>query len=130
MPTFVRYGGWLILYGYWFIGINVLLLTTTGRKSGKRRTSPVMYIRDGQDHIIAAHGGGYDKHPAWYHNLVANPGVVVELFWRRRECQGEEVVDVAEKKAYLSQFPLGMAEAFQEHTDRSVPVIRLRPKSV
>jgi deazaflavin-dependent oxidoreductase (nitroreductase family) len=123
----MRYGGWLILYVYQLTGIKVLLLTTTGRKTGKPRTFPVMYFKEGQDLIISAHQAGHDRHPAWYLNLVANPDVTVELFWRRRPYRAEIVTDEAERKASLAQFPLGLVEAFQESTTRSIPVIRLRP---
>lgn len=60
-------------------GKPLLLLTTTGAKSGKRRTTPTMYLRDGDRLLIFASKGGAPTHPAWYHNLVAHPQVTVEV---------------------------------------------------
>jgi deazaflavin-dependent oxidoreductase (nitroreductase family) len=127
MAPMIRYGVCPFLYIYQLTGIKVLLLTTTGRKTGKPRTFPIVYIKQGQEIIISAHQAGHDRHPAWYLNLIASPRVTVELFWRRRPYQAEPVTDEAERKALLAQFPLGLVEAFQEYTTRSIPVIRLRP---
>jgi deazaflavin-dependent oxidoreductase (nitroreductase family) len=62
-----------------FQGRPVLILTTTGAKSGERRETPLAYTRDGDDIVIVASMGGAPRNPAWYHNLVANPRVTVEL---------------------------------------------------
>jgi deazaflavin-dependent oxidoreductase (nitroreductase family) len=110
--------------------MKVLLLTTTGRKTGKPRTSPILYIHKGQDYIISAHQAGHNRHPSWYLNLVANPNVSVELYWRSREYYAEEIMDVGERDTLLAQFPFGLVEAFQEHTVRTIPVIRLRRPTI
>lgn len=125
MPKFIRYGGWLFLFFYKIVGINVLLLTSTGRKSGKPRTTPVMFLEQDQDLIIAAHYGGSDRQPNWYLNLLANPAVSVEIFWRRRAYQAEAIKDEKERKSLLTRFPFGVGETFQEYTKRSIPIIRL-----
>jgi len=52
---------------------KMLLLDHVGAKSGVKRTSPLLYVRDGEDLVIVASKGGYPKHPAWYHNLMATP---------------------------------------------------------
>lgn len=57
----------------------LLLLTTTGAKSGQARTKPMMYILDGERLLVIASNVGAPRHPAWYHNLVAHPEVTVEL---------------------------------------------------
>ncbi len=62
-----------------FAGATLLLLTTTGAKSGRRTVSPVMCTVDGDRLLVYASAGGGPKHPAWYHNLVADPDVTVEL---------------------------------------------------
>ena len=126
----IRYGGWLPLAGYSLVGMKVLLLTTTGRKTGLPRTSPILYIHQGQDYIISAHQAGHNRHPSWYLNLVANPNVSVELYWRSREYYAEEIMDMGEREALLAQFPFGLVGAFQEHTARTIPVIRLRPPTI
>jgi deazaflavin-dependent oxidoreductase (nitroreductase family) len=60
-------------------GGPVLLLNTTGRKSGQRRTNPLLYVRDGEDFVVIASYGGAPKHPAWYLNLMATPDATVEV---------------------------------------------------
>jgi deazaflavin-dependent oxidoreductase (nitroreductase family) len=57
----------------------MLLLDHVGAKSGVRRTSPLLYVRDGEDLVIVASKGGFPRHPAWYHNLVANPDTTVQV---------------------------------------------------
>ena len=114
------------LIGAKLAGTDMLLLTTTGRKTGKPRTSPVIFLKQGQDLIIAAHKGGDDRHPNWYLNLLTNPSVTVEVFWRRRTYHAEPIKDEGESKALIAQFPFGMAETLQEFTTRAFPVIRLQ----
>lgn len=58
---------------------KMLLLDHVGAKSGIRRTSPLLYVRDGEDLVVVASKGGYPKHPAWYHNLMANPDTSVQV---------------------------------------------------
>lgn len=62
-----------------FAGRQVLVLTTTGAKSGEKRETPLAYSRDGDDIVIVASMGGAPSHPAWYHNIVANPRVTIEV---------------------------------------------------
>src|SRR5271154_7027351 len=62
-----------------FEGAPVLLLTATGAKSGERRTTPVMYLPDGERMVIFASKAGAPTNPAWYHNLLANPSATVEV---------------------------------------------------
>src|SRR5690348_1850257 len=60
-------------------GMPVMLLTTIGRKTGKQRVTPVVYIRDGDSYVITAAYAGADKHPSWFVNLQANPKVMIEV---------------------------------------------------
>ena len=62
-----------------FKGRPVLLLTTTGAKSGQKRLAPLVYSRDGDRYVVAASKGGSPTHPSWYANLVADPNVTVEV---------------------------------------------------
>ena len=57
----------------------ILLLNTVGRKSGKKRTTPLLYAMDGEAFVLIASKGGAPTHPAWYLNLMANPDVTVEV---------------------------------------------------
>ena len=62
-----------------FVPGKMLLLDHIGAKSGTKRTSPLLYVRDGADLVIVASKGGFPKNPAWYHNLLANPDTEVQL---------------------------------------------------
>jgi F420H(2)-dependent quinone reductase len=57
--------------GRFIAGSSILLLTTTGRRTGKRRTRPLAYVRDGERYVLCASNGGSPTHPGWYHNLTA-----------------------------------------------------------
>ncbi len=58
---------------------KMLLLDHVGAKSGTKRTSPLLYVKDGENVVVVASKGGFPKHPAWYHNLVANPDTTVQI---------------------------------------------------
>src|SRR5689334_22435787 len=62
-----------------FAGSPLLLLTTTGARTGRKLTSPLLYNTDGDRILVFASKGGAPTHPDWYHNLLANPEVTVEL---------------------------------------------------
>jgi deazaflavin-dependent oxidoreductase (nitroreductase family) len=65
--------------GGWYVGLPLLLLTTTGARSGERRAAPLTYLPDGGRYVVAAANAGARSNPAWYHNLIANPEVTVEV---------------------------------------------------
>ena len=65
--------------GYIWNGVPILLLTTTGRKSGQPRTTPLIHARDGDDYLVVASMGGAPQHPQWYLNLVANPSAQIQV---------------------------------------------------
>jgi F420H(2)-dependent quinone reductase len=103
-----------------------VLLTHRGAKSGKKRTTPLAYFTDGDDAILIASKGGAPKHPAWYHNLKANPEA--ELWsrggggrYRAHEAEGEERERLWE--AQKADWP-GFA-GYQEKTGRQIPVVIL-----
>jgi deazaflavin-dependent oxidoreductase (nitroreductase family) len=110
-----------------FAGRPLLLLTTTGARSGEQRTTPLVYTTDGERLVIIASKGGAPSHPAWYHNLTANPEATVELgterFQVRAEvAQGEERDRLFEAQA--AQMP-NFAE-YQQKTSRRIPVVTLQ----
>jgi len=79
----------------WREGASILLLTTTGRKTGEKRTTPLIYAKDGERYVIVASKGGAPDHPGWYKNLEKTPEVELqvkdEVFRARaRTAQGEE----------------------------------------
>ena len=107
-------------------GAPVLLLTTVGRKTGKRRTMPLLYLRDGDALVVVASEGGAPKHPAWFLNLVADPAVEVEV-GRARE-QRRARVATEEERARLwprlvEMYP-GYA-VYELKTTRQIPVVIL-----
>jgi F420H(2)-dependent quinone reductase len=110
-------------------GGPVLLLNTTGRKSGQRRTNPLLYIRDGEDFVLIASNGGAPKHPAWYLNLMATPDATVEVGDREFRVRAGKVD--GEEKARLWQKMVEMYPAYdsyQKKTDREIPLLVLHPR--
>ena len=110
-------------------GAPVLLLNTTGRKSGKRRTTPLVYATDGDDFILIASNGGAPRHHAWYLNLKAHPEATVEIGDREVLVRAEEVTD-PEEKARLWQKMVEIYpgyDNYQRKTDREIPLLVLHP---
>ena len=106
----------------------ILLLNTVGRKSGKKRTSPLLYAMDGEDFVIIASKGGASAHPAWYLNLMANTEATVEIEDREVRVRAEEAD--SEEKSRLWQKMVEMYpayDAYQEKTEREIPLLVLRP---
>ncbi len=106
---------------------RLLLLTTTGAKSGQPRTNPVAYSTDGDRLVIIASKGGAPTHPDWYHNLVATPIVTVELGDERFQARATVVADEAERErlyAHHAELMPGFAE-YQQRTARRIPVVLL-----
>jgi deazaflavin-dependent oxidoreductase (nitroreductase family) len=110
-----------------FEGAPLLLLTTTGAKTGNKRTSPVMYLADGDRHIVFASKAGAPTNPDWYHNLVANPTVTVEVGPDTFEATATSVEGDERDKLYDQQASLypGFRE-YEEKTDRVIPVVALQ----
>jgi deazaflavin-dependent oxidoreductase (nitroreductase family) len=104
----------------------LVILTTTGAKSGQARTFPVVYTRDGDRLIVVASKGGSDQNPAWYHNLVAHPTVTVELPDETYQAQAV-VVEGDERdrlyRAHADRMP--NFDDYQAKTSRRIPVIAL-----
>ena len=113
------------------VGRPVLVLEHRGAKSGQVRRTPIQYLTDGDRVVVIASSGGAAKHPAWYHNLRANPDV--KLFLRRRtgdyvayEAEGEE-----RERLWAAAIDLyGGYDVYQERAgQRRIPVMVFRPKS-
>lgn len=109
-----------------FEGAPLLLLTSTGAKSGEERTTPVMYLPDGERMVIFASKAGAPTNPAWYHNLMANPTATVEVGTESfqataRVATGEERAELYNRQAELRpQFA-----DYAEKTTREIPVVVL-----
>lgn len=110
-------------------GKPMLLLTTKGRKSGKERTTPLLYHRDGGDFVVVGSNGGDDRHPAWYLNLKSDPSARVQAGRRKTTCTA--VIAPPEERARL--WPKLCAEyagyaEYEKRTERRIPVVILRPR--
>ncbi|MEV0400694.1 nitroreductase/quinone reductase family protein [Actinoallomurus sp. NPDC050550] len=118
--------------GGMFDGVPLVLITTAGRKTGRPRTTPVVHLRDGDRHLVFGSNAGSSEHPQWYHNIVANPQVTLEigtadgvrtLATRAVVLEGEERDHWYERQCALEP---GF-RAYQEKTTRTIPVITLYP---
>lgn len=112
-----------------FAGVPLLLLHTTGARSGQERIAPVMYRREGDHVYVFASRGGSPTHPAWYRNLLANPDVTVELgrdtfAARAVPLEGDERNGVFRRHAYEYQV---FADYERKAQGRVIPVIELAP---
>jgi deazaflavin-dependent oxidoreductase (nitroreductase family) len=110
-----------------FEGAPMLLLTTTGAKSGRRLTSPLVYSKDGDDIIVIASKAGAPTNPDWFHNLKANPAVTVEVGTTQLEARAEITEGAERDRLFDAQAEL--MPNFKEYaaaTDRVIPVVRLR----
>jgi F420H(2)-dependent quinone reductase len=109
-------------------GAPVLLLTTIGRKSGERRTAPVLYLADGDRFVVVASKGGFSKHPLWYKNLESNPNVEVELGSERQKMTAKRASD-AEKRVLWPKLVTMYRDFddYQARTEREIPVVILSP---
>ena len=109
-----------------FEGAAMLLLSTTGAKSGQTRINPLVYLADAQDWVIIASFAGADKHPPWYHNLIANPDVQVEVGPDTFKARAS-VVEEPERSQLYAQMEQQMSAFtdYREKTQRVIPVVRL-----
>jgi deazaflavin-dependent oxidoreductase (nitroreductase family) len=106
---------------------QLLLLTTTGAKSGQQRTVPVAYSTDGDHFVILASKAGLPNNPDWYHNLLANPVVTVELGTEQFQARATVVADDQEYERLYTQHATlmpGFAE-YRHKTTRKIPVVIL-----
>lgn len=114
--------------GYLWNGVPILLLTTTGRKSGVRRTTPLIQGRDGGDYLVVASMGGAPQHPDWYRNLLAEPLAQIQVRAQHLDVTAS-TAEPAEKprlwKVMTDLWP--NYDAYQSRTDRVIPVVVLMP---
>ena len=113
--------------GGMFEGKPLLLLTHTGAKSGTERVTPLVYARDDEKYVLAASLGGAPNNPAWFHNLVANPKVTVEIGTEKFTATATVVPERAERDrlyAKLIEISEGFAE-YETKTTRLIPVFVL-----
>ena len=112
--------------GHDWQGTTVLILTTTGRRSGEPRSTPLIYGKHGEDHVVVASKGGAEEHPAWYLNLSGHPEVTVQVRGdrfkaRARTASAEEKPDLW--RMMTERWPA--YDEYQRKTGRDIPVVVL-----
>jgi deazaflavin-dependent oxidoreductase (nitroreductase family) len=110
--------------GFEFHGAKCVILTTTGAKSGKRRRSPLVRVRDGDRYLVVASMGGAPKHPSWYLNLLADPAVTIQdraetHHLTARIATGDEKAELWPKA--VAEWP--DYEKYQAKTERDIPLV-------
>ena len=114
--------------GRFIAGSPILLLTTTGRKTGKRRTRPLAYVRDGDRFVLCASNGGSPTHPGWYHNLCASGRAEIQVSAERLAVRAR-TADPAERGRLFPRF-VEMYEGYgryEDKTRRQIPLVLLTP---
>ncbi|HEV3034706.1 MAG TPA: nitroreductase family deazaflavin-dependent oxidoreductase [Solirubrobacteraceae bacterium] len=118
------------LVGHRFPGAPpTLLLDHTGARSAKRRTSPLVYVRDGENVILVASKGGYPKNPGWFHNLQANPDTTIQIGSSRQKVHAR----VADSAEHERLWPIVVKvysgyDDYQQRTERQIPLVILEPR--
>jgi deazaflavin-dependent oxidoreductase (nitroreductase family) len=104
----------------------VLLLTTTGAKSGRAITKPLVYTRDGDRIVVIASFAGGPKNPPWYHNLLANPEATVEVGSERFRVRAAVTTDEERQRLFNRQAEqMPIFADYQKKTTRQIPVFVL-----
>jgi deazaflavin-dependent oxidoreductase (nitroreductase family) len=110
--------------GHDWQGTTVLILTTTGRKSGKQRSTPLIYGRDGDDYLVVASKGGAPEHPAWYLNLTDDPDVEVQVWGERFPARARTATSEEKQRLWQTMVERWPAYAeYQRRTARDIPVV-------
>jgi deazaflavin-dependent oxidoreductase (nitroreductase family) len=115
--------------GHRFYGHDALLLTTRGRRSGTLRRTALYYGRDGDRYVLVGSNGGSRRHPAWYHNVKANPDVGVQIKGERFTAHARPATASERPRLWelmTTVFPT--YAQYQEKTRRELPVVVLEPK--
>jgi deazaflavin-dependent oxidoreductase (nitroreductase family) len=106
----------------------MLLLDHVGAKSGDLRTSPLLYVPDGESLVLVASKGGFPKHPAWFHNLRANPLTYAQVGADRRRVRAREATPQERDRLWgLAVAVWPGYEDYRKRTDREIPLIVLEP---
>ena len=111
-------------------GAPICLVAMTGRRSGRRRTIPLIYIPHGDEVILGASQGGMDVHPAWYYNLLAEPEVEITAGGSRRRMLARQVDDAEKRQLWPRMVEVySDFDQYQARTSRNIPVFLCSPVS-
>jgi deazaflavin-dependent oxidoreductase (nitroreductase family) len=112
------------------VGGRMLLLDHVGAKSGTKRASPLLYFADGGDLVIVASKGGYPKHPAWYHNLMANPDTTAQIGTEHRPVHARTANPEERKRLWPRAVKSyrGYADYQARSKGREIPLVVLEPR--
>jgi F420H(2)-dependent quinone reductase len=109
--------------------VPVLLLTTTGRKTGRKRTTPLLYARDGNRLVIVASNGGRPLDPSWWRNLKHNPIATVQVKNVNQTVYAQQAIGSEKDRLWQMMASLYPSyDDYQNRTNREIPVVVLRPK--
>jgi deazaflavin-dependent oxidoreductase (nitroreductase family) len=111
-------------------GMPILLLNTVGRKSKKKRTTPVMYIRDGENYVITASNSGNENAPGWFYNLQSTPRVTIEVPGNQLQVISS-LISPEEKHRLWAQLidRAPFFDGYRKKTTREIPMILLQPET-
>jgi len=114
--------------GHDWRGTHTLLLTTTGRRSGEPRTTPLIYGQHGDDYMVVASKGGSDASPAWYRNLQEHPEVEIQVKDRIMKARARTATPEEKPELWRTMTREWPAyDEYQESTEREIPVVVLEP---
>jgi deazaflavin-dependent oxidoreductase (nitroreductase family) len=112
----------------WREGSKILILTTTGHKSGKERLTPLIYGRDGDNYLVVASQGGMPEHPSWYFNLQAEPDIEIQVLADKIKVKARDATPEERPELWRrmnKEWPY--YEDYQENCEREIPVVVLEP---
>jgi deazaflavin-dependent oxidoreductase (nitroreductase family) len=112
--------------GHLWEGVTTLLLTTTGRRSGEARTTPLIYGRAGDRYLVVASRGGAPTHPDWYQNLVAQPDVQVQVMAERFKARARTATPAEKPALWKTMTSIWPAyDEYQTRATREIPLVIL-----
>jgi len=107
----------------------MLLLDHVGARSARKRTTPLVYVRDGENVVVVASKGGHPKHPAWFHNLGANPDATVQIGAERLPVHARVATPAERERLWPEAVRIyGPYRSYQERTEREIPLVILEPR--
>ena len=107
----------------------MLLLDHVGARSARKRTTPLVYVRDGENVVVVASKGGHPKHPAWFHNLCANPDATVQIGAERLPVHARVATPAERERLWPEAVRIyGPYRSYQERTEREIPLVILEPR--